>query len=77
MFQIIIDLSSDPLMIYLESADTHTLITWEPWAFSDLISFPLMLQILMDLSSDPLMIYYESADIHTLFTEWLWAFSID
>ncbi len=69
MFQILIELSPDPLMIYLESVDIHTLFTSSSWASSiDLISFPSMFQILMDLSSDPLIMYLESDDIHTLLT---------
>ncbi len=72
------DLSLDPLMIYYESAEKHTLVTWSSWTLSkDLISFPSMFQILMELSSDPLMMYFKSTDIQTLFTISLWALSID
>jgi hypothetical protein len=50
MFQILIDLSSDPLMMYLESAEIHTPVTELSWALSiDLIRFPSMFQILIDL----------------------------
>ncbi len=75
---ILMDLSLDPLMIYLESSDIHTLFTKSSWTLSiDLMRFPSMFQILTDLSLDPLIIYLESADIHTLLTLELWAWSID
>ncbi len=69
MFQILIDLSLDRLMMYFESLEIHTLFTHLSWAlWIDLIKFPSMFQILIDLSPDPLMIYLESVDIHTLDT---------
>ncbi len=69
MFQILIDLSEPLLMMYLESADIHTLNTNSSLALSIyLIRFPSMFQILIDFSKDPLMIYLESADKHTLNT---------
>ena len=51
MFQIIIYLSSDPLMMYLQSAEIHTFFTESSWALSIyLMRFPSMFQILIELS---------------------------
>jgi hypothetical protein len=66
MFQIFMDLSSDPLMIFYESDEIHTLLTTSSWAPSiDLNFLPYMSQILIDLSLDPLIMYLESDDIET------------
>ncbi len=55
MFQILIDLSYDPLTINDESGEMQTVDTASLWALSiEIISYPLMFQILMDLSKDPL-----------------------
>ncbi len=59
LFQILIDLSVDPLIMYYSSADIHKLVIESSWALSIyLMSFPLIFQILIDLSLDPLMMYY-------------------
>jgi hypothetical protein len=69
MFQILIDLSADPLMMYLVLLEMQTLnISSSCALFIVLICFPLLFQILMDLSADPLIMYYESVEMHTLFT---------
>ncbi len=40
MFQILIDLSKDPLMMFLQSAEIYTLVIKLSWALSiDLIRF--------------------------------------
>jgi hypothetical protein len=48
IFQILMVLSVDPLMIISEFGDMHTHNTSSPWALSiDLVKFPSMLQILI------------------------------
>jgi hypothetical protein len=67
MFHILMELHSDPLTIYLESSEIHTLFILES-SLIDLIWFPSIFQILIDLSSDPLMMYLESLEMQTLYT---------
>ncbi len=78
MLQILIDLSSAPLIIFYEFPEIQTLLIISLWALSIIfINSPWMLQILMDLSSDPVMIFYESGEMQTLLIKSPWAFSID